>query len=112
MKLNITKNYFYLADYYSYTLITSADGTVTTKQYVIVPAQVSLSLSVNLFGELIIDSLYKLQIDGYLKNILDRNGEEIYINGTWRIGQTAPILNALGYKEGYRYRAYLVDGQI
>lgn len=118
MKLGTTKNYFYLADYYSYILITSADGTVTTRQYVTVPSQVSLDVSVNLnsntgtIGDLIIISKYKMQLNGYLKNILDKNGEEIYEAGVWKITSTMPVLNALGVKEGYRYNATLIEGNI
>lgn len=112
MKLNTTKQFLYLADYYSYTLITSADGTVTTRQYVIVPQQVSLALSVNLLGDLIIESQFKMQLDGYLKNVLDRNGDEIYESGVWKIFQTAPLLNGLGVKEGYKYRATIIEGNI
>ena len=112
MKLNTTKQYLYNADYYSYALVTSADGTVTTKQYVTAPSQVTLALSVNLLGDLIIESPYKMQQDGYLKRILDRNGDEIYENGVWRIFQTAPLLNGLGLKDGYKYRATIIEGNV
>jgi hypothetical protein len=112
MKSNTTKNYFYSGDYYSYTLVTSADGTVTTRQYVTSPLQVTLALSVNLLGELVIETPYKMQVDGYLKNVLDRNNEEIYVGGVWQIIQTAPILGPLGVKDGYRYRARLIEGEI
>jgi hypothetical protein len=112
MKLNTTKQYLYLADYYSYTIITSADGTVTTRQYVTVPQQVTVALSVNLLGELVAESSYKMQLDGYLKNVLDRNGDQIYENGVWQITQTAPILNGFAIKEGFKYRARLISGEI
>lgn len=53
-----------------------------------------------------------MQIDAYLKNIKDRNGEEIYTNGKWQIVQTAPLLGPLGIKYGYQYRADLIEGEI
>ena len=118
MKLNTTKNYFYLADYYSYTLLTSADGTVTTRQYVTVPSQVSTDITVNLnnntgvIGDLTITSEFKLQLNSYLKRILDKNGEEIYEDGVWKITSTMPLLNSFGLKEGYRYTAQLIEGNI
>jgi hypothetical protein len=118
MKINTTKNYFYLGDYYSYTLITSADGTVTTKQFVTVPAQVSMDISVNLnnttgtIGDLVITSQYKMQFEGYIKNILDKNGDQIYEDGIWEITSTMPVLNAFGIKDGYRYTAKLISGNI
>jgi len=112
MKPNLTKQYPFTGDYYSYTIITSTDGTVTTRRYTTIPTQVKLSLSVNLLGDLVIDSESKFQINSYLKNVTDRNGEQIYTNGVWEIYQTAPILSGLGTKEGYRYRARLIDGLI
>ena len=112
MKPNLTKTFPYTGDYYSYTLITSADGTVTERRYATFPTEVKLSLSVNLLGDLVIDSETKFQINSYLKNIVDRNGEQIYTDGVWEIYQTAPLLSGLGTKEGYRYRARLIDGLI
>jgi len=112
MKPIIAKQYPYSADLYKYILVTSADGTVTTRQYDVVPAQVKLSVSVNLLGDLVIDSATKMQINAYLKNITDRNGTQIYQNGVWEIYQTAPLLSGIGTVEGYRYRARLIAGDI
>jgi hypothetical protein len=112
MKPIVAKQYPYTGDYYSYTLITSADGTVTERRYATIPTEVKLSLSVNLLGELVIDSETKMQLAGKLKNIVDRNSESIYQNGEWDIVQTMPVLSGLGTKEGYRYRARLIAGNI
>lgn len=112
MKINTTKPYHFTGDLYGYELITSADGTVTETRYVTVPTQVSMSITVNLLGELIIESPNKMQINSYLRNIVDKNGEEIYVNGGWKVTQTAPLLNSLGEKAGYKYRAVLFEGQI
>jgi len=112
MKPALTKSYPFTGELYAYRLVTSADGTVTTREYDVVPTEVLLSLSVNLLGDLVIESESKMQINAYLENIVDRNGEEIYQDGVWEIYQTAPLLSALGTKEGYRYRARIIDGQI
>lgn len=112
MKPIVAKQYPYTGDYYSYTLITSADGTVTERRYATIPTEVRLSLSVNLLGELVIDSETKMQLDGQLKNIVDRNDAQIYDAGEWQITQTMPLLSGLGTKEGYRYRARLIAGNI
>lgn len=112
MKPNIAKQYPYTGQYYGYTQIFSADGTLSENRYTTVPTEVKLSLSVNLLGELVIDSESKMQLDGYLRNVVDRNGEEIYTSGEWQILQTMPILSGLGTKEGYRYRARLISGAI
>lgn len=113
MKLNTTKTYPYTGDYYGYTVIsdpTNPDNTV--RQYSTTPVQVKMDLTVNLLGDLVIESENKFQINSYLKNIVDRNNEQIYTNGVWEIYQTAPLLSGLGTKEGYRYRARLIDGLI
>ena len=112
MKANTTKQYPYTGDYYSYRIITSADGTVTTKEYNTVPIVAELSLTVNLLGQLVVESPLKMQINSYLKNIVDKNGEEIYADGVWEIVQTAPILGPLGIKGGYQYRANLIQGEV
>lgn len=112
MKPNLTKTYPYTGDYYGYTLVTSADGTVTERQYATFPEEVKLSLSVNLLGELVIDSESKMQLNGRLTNIVDRNGEQIYDDGEWEIIQTMPVLSGIGTKEGYRYRADLIAGEV
>ena len=112
MKANTTKEYPYIGDLYSYTTVTSADGTVTERRYNGVPTQVAMILSVNLLGELVIESQSKMQINSYMKNIVDRNGDEIYTGGEWQIIQTAPVLGPMGLKAGYKYRATLIAGEI
>jgi hypothetical protein len=112
MKANTTKQYPYRGSLYGYTLVTSADGSVTEKVYTEVPEEVFMALSVNLLGDLVIESQSKMQINAYLYDIVDANGEEIYTDGEWEIFQTAPLLGPMGLKDGYRYRARIIDGQI
>lgn len=112
MKANTTKKYNFTADYFSYVKVTSADGTVTTNEYVTVPQSVSMDIRVSFLGDLEIDSLYKMQIDGVIANIRDANNEEIYENGKWSITQTMPRINSLSLKDGYAYRAYMISGDI
>ena len=112
MKANTTKQYLYRGDYYGYTTVTSADGLVTSRVYNTVPVEVSMALSVNLLGDLVIESESKMQLNGYIRNIVDVNDDEIYTSGEWRIFQTAPILGPMGIKAGYRYRASIFAGNI
>ena len=112
MKPIVAKQYPYTGDYYGYTIVTSADGTVSERRYATFPEEVKLSVSVNFLGELVIESESKMQRNSRLLNIRDRNGEEIYSNGDWEIIQTMPILSGLGTKEGYRYRARIIAGDI
>jgi hypothetical protein len=112
MRANTTKQYPYTGDLYGYTQVTSADGSVTENVYDEVPVQVSLALSVNLLGDLVIESESKMQLNAYLQNIIDANGEEIYTAGEWKIFQTAPLLGPMGLKSGYRYRASIIAGNV
>ena len=112
MKANTTMQYPYTGDYYGYTLVTSADGTISNRVYSTTPAPVAMSLSINLVGELIITSQTKMQRNAYVKNIVDANNDEIYTNGEWQIVQTAPILGPMGLKDGYKYRAQIISGDI
>lgn len=112
MRANTTKQYLYTGDLYGYTVVTSADGSVTENVYVTAPTQVSLALSVNLLGDLVIESESKMQLNSYLKNIVDANGDEIYVDGEWKVFQTAPLLGPMGLKNGYRYRAAIIAGNV
>lgn len=112
MKANTTKEYPFVGDYYRYTIQTSTDGTVSNRVYALIPETVALRVSVNLLGDLVIESQTKMQLNGYLKNIRDRNNDEIYTGGTWQIFQTAPLLNGIHVRDGYKYRANIIEGQV
>lgn len=112
MKPLLTRQYPYTGDLYGYTIVTSEDGSTTQKLYATNPSQVSMSLSINLLGDLVIESETKMQISAKLQNIKDKNGEQIYLNGVWEIIQTSPLLSGIGTKEGYKYRATLISGDV
>jgi len=112
MLANTTKEYPYTGDLYGYRLTTSADGTVTQTDYDVVPTQVYMQLTVNLLGELIISSQTKMQLNAQVKNIVDKASEPVYVDGVWQIIQTAPILGPMGLKNGFKYRARLISGNI
>lgn len=110
MLFNTLKTFNYFVDYYSYSLVTSADGLVTSKLYSTVPQTYAVGISTSFIGDIIVLSDEKMQIEGYLKNLRDRNNREVYVDGVWEIRQTQPLLNALGISEGYKYKAKIIDG--
>jgi hypothetical protein len=112
MLFNTYKTYPYTVDYYSYTIITSADGTVTTKRYVTIPEQIKLSVTTSYIGDLVIFSKNKMQLEGILKNLKDKNNVEIYEGGEWQITQTQPMTSPVGLVIGYRYKARLIGGNV
>lgn len=112
MKSDTTKDYWFTADYYGYTVVTSADGLVSNNVYTQTPTPVKVTLSINIVGELMMDSQTKMQLSGHIANLTDRAGEEIYVGGEWIIVQTQPIIDPMGYKDGYRYRAKMISGDI
>jgi hypothetical protein len=112
MLFSAYKAFPYVADYYSYTIITSADGTVSEKRYSTIPVQIKMQASSSYIGDLIISTDAKLQKDGKISNLRDKNGAEIYQDGVWQISQTQPRTNSLGLVEGYRYKARIISGDI
>ena len=112
MLFNTYKKFNYTGDVYGYRIVTSADGTVTSKEYDVAPRQFKMQISTSFIGDLIILLNQKVQNESYIKVIKDRNGDEIYPNGVWKITQTQPITNALGIVEGYKYKAKIISGDI
>jgi hypothetical protein len=112
MLFNAYKRYNYQVDIYGYILITSADGTVTTRQYDVVPTTHNVQIATSFIGDLIILSNSKFQKNAYIQNLRDRNGNEIYPDGIWQISSTQPVTNALGLVEGYKYKAKIIDGEV
>jgi len=109
MLLHTVKNYQYVIDYYSYTRTTNVDN-VTTIDYAINPTAIRAGINTTMTGDIIVLTKEKLQIEGLLKNIIDRNSNQVFQNGVWAITQTQPLVNTFGYVEGYRYRAKIVSG--
>jgi|LauGreDrversion4_2_1035121.scaffolds.fasta_scaffold02123_16 hypothetical protein len=100
----------YIGQVYSYTQ-TVVDN-VTTPVYAELPTAVRMNVTTNLLGELLIFTDVKMQINTKIKSIVDRKSNQIYTNATWLVIETQPVLNALGFSEGYKYRAELIDGAI
>lgn len=112
MLFNTYKRFNYTVDVYKYILVTSADGTVTTKQYDTVPQNYNIQISTSFIGDLVILANVKFQKEALLENLKDRNGNEIYSGGVWSITNTQPVTNAMGLVEGYKYKAKLVEGEV
>jgi hypothetical protein len=110
MLLSAFKTGNYVGQVYSYTQ-TVVDN-VTTPVYAELPTAVRMNVSTNLLGEIVIYTDTKMQINSKIKSIVDRKNNQIYTNGTWLVVETQPVLNALGFSEGYKYRAQLIDGAI
>ena len=111
MLFNTYKKYSYQIDVYGYILVTSADGTVTEKQYDAVPTSHNVQISTSFIGDLVILGTQKFQKDSYIENLRDRNNNAIYPSGIWQITSTQPITNALGLIEGYKYKAKIIQGE-
>ena len=112
MLFNTVKNRNYTVDYRGYTTVTSADGVVTEKRYTLVGTPIRVQISTSFTGSLILLADDKLQLDGYLENLVDRNGTQVYENAIWRISSTQPVVNAVGLVEGYKYKATILSGNI
>jgi hypothetical protein len=112
MLFNTVKNRNYTVDYRGYTLVTSADGLVTERRYAVTPTTIRVQISTSFTGTLIILADDKLQLNGYLDNLVDRNGNAVYDDARWNITSTQPVVNAVGLVEGYKYKANIISGNI
>lgn len=114
MLFNAYRTYPFTADYYSYVLETTAgeQGQVVDRIYTQTPTEIKLSLTTSYIGDLLIFTKSKMQLDGKIKNLRDKNGVEIYDDGEWEITQTQPLTNAMGFVTGYRYRAQIIAGNV
>ena len=112
MLFNTVKNRNYTVDYRGYTTITTADGLVTQKVYAVNPTTIRVQISTSFTGDLIILADEKLQLNGYLNNLVDRNDNSVYENATWEITSTQPVVNAVGLVEGYKYKARIISGNV
>lgn len=112
MLFNTVKNRNYTVDYRGYTTVTSADGVVTEKRYDLVGTPIRVQISTSFTGSLILLADEKLQLDGYLENLVDRNGTAVYEGALWKISSTQPVVNAVGLVEGYKYKATILSGNI
>jgi len=111
MLFNAYKAYNYSGDYYRYTLKADPNNPdFTLEEYSTTPEPFKMNISTSFIGDLIILSDTKLQIKGRIANILDKNGNEVYPGGIWQISQTQPIVNTLGLKTGYKYKAKIISG--
>lgn len=117
MKFHTTHKYLFLADYYSYKVVTSSTGSVSTKVYETNPQQILISMTSDLalggaatvtgtdLGSVFARSATKLQIDGLVKNIKDARGAVMYEGGgEWIVTMSAPFIGPNGQIEGYKYR--------
>jgi hypothetical protein len=104
--------YTYNGDYYGYTVITSADGTVSNNVYIEDPTPIQFALSTTFIGDIVILTDSKLQNKGRIADIKDRNGNSVYVDGEWEIKTTMPIVNAMGIIDGYKYKAKIISGDI
>jgi len=112
MLFNTVKNRNYTVDCTGYILVTSADGTVTQKEYDVVPINHPVQIATSFVGDLIVLADVKLQVSTLLSNLLDRNGAEVYDNAVWEITQSQPVVNAVGLVEGYKYKAKIITGNV
>ena len=111
MLFNTVNKYNYTSTYYPYTIVENNDGT-TSKIYSTNGNVIDMTLSTTLIGDVVIQTNQKLQKGGLLRLIRDRNNIPVYPDGVWEITQTQPILNAVGIREGYKYRAKLIAGDL
>lgn len=103
MKANTVRNYNFTGDFYEGTILQTGTGTPVVKYAFSFSPK--MTVSTNLFGELVIYTNTVLQLGGIISKVKDRNGDEIYPGSRWTITNGQPVLDGLGVISGYKYRA-------
>lgn len=72
--------------------------------------ETKLDLGQNVFGKLNVflpEDCEGIMLDAQLRNLRDKQGNEIYPDGTWYLTGVSPSLNLYGGREGFRAVAQL-----
>ena len=113
MRLNTVRKYTFSAAYSGYTVFEDLDTGAQLKTYQSPPIQIKCWIVNNALGELSLHTKAKLQNDGALSALIDKNNELLYPIGTltgaiWRIIEGMPMLDSLGNVYEYKYRCQMI----
>lgn len=112
MKLSTVRKYNFRVLYSGYTMFTDPATGAQQRTYqsaTIVPCWIVN----NALGELSLHTNAKLQNDGYLTGLLDKDSELVYpigtlLGATWRILEGSPMIDSFGKVFEYKYRCLMV----
>jgi hypothetical protein len=105
MKINTVKQFYLTADYYSYVDTVSGNTTIRTYSF---DSEIKFKGSINPISEFVFYCDLQLLLAGQLKIAKDRAGTLISPGTIWQITQAQPVINPLGYFDGYKYKAKVV----
>ena len=112
MKLNTLRKYNFTAKYAGYTTFQDPDTGAEQRTY-LAPVQIKCWVVNNALGELVLHTQARLQNDGSVSELLDKNGDLVYPIGTlagavWRVIEGMPMYDTFGNVYAYKYRCLMI----
>lgn len=103
MKARAYQKYNYTVNLFDFTEQTDFQG-ITTRTYSLTETGRKININTDNTNRLIITCETPIELDWGLRTLKDRAGTEIGYGYMWYIKSIEPVINALGYVEGYRMK--------
>jgi hypothetical protein len=112
MKFNTIRKYKYSAAYAGYKEFQDPDTGAVRRTYE-EPIEIKCWIVNNALGELVLHTKARLQNDGGIGTLLDKNSELVYPIGTltgavWRVIEGMPMYDPFGNVYEYKYRCLMI----
>lgn len=102
MKARAFQKYYYTVDVYNYTEATQQDGTVI-RTYNYLDTR-SIDITTDNTNKIIVRAENPIPKNYSLRNLKDRGGNNVQAGYYWFISSVEPVINALGFVEGYKMK--------
>lgn len=103
MKARAYQRYNYTVNLFDYVDQTQSDGSVL-RTHSIAERDRKININTDNTNRLIITCATPIDLEWGLRTLKDRAGVEIGYGYMWYIKSIEPVINALGYVEGYRMK--------
>lgn len=108
MMLNTVMPYYQTATKVSFTAIQADDGSIVRTYFD--DGDIDVRVIAQPKNNATVYSKVELPLMTRLSSIRDRGGDEVMGDAVYQIQYATPVLNVLGFSDGYAYNAFLVDG--
>jgi hypothetical protein len=102
MKARAFQKYYYAVDVYDYDETTDVDGDIV-RQYAYLETR-NIDITTDNTNKLIVFAENPIPKNYQLRNLKDRGGNDVQAGYFWFINSIEPVINALGFVEGYKMK--------
>lgn len=99
----------YSGEIWNYNRVTGTTAGSTTNVYFLL-RETKLDLTQGVFGKINIflpNEASDIMQEAQIRNLVDRDGQEVFPDGIWVFAGLLPVLNVFGQREGFRGQANL-----